>query len=76
MARESLSGYGLDFERRITKKALKETFNQDPPRTGYESVVSNVGRGIHILFVKNIGGKLVLASFTTPKVNWKHVFGV
>jgi hypothetical protein len=69
---KSITGFGLDFEEVCSKFCVKKLGFQQP-RMGYELHVAN--EGMHRLVLQNLSGTLVLASPTTPKIQWTDVFG-
>ena len=79
---KSLSGFGLDYEKQITKKTAKSLCGMYPlPRIGYETVIAIKPDPIYSgfwfrLMVQNISGQLVLTSNNVPKSQWSNVFGV
>lgn len=71
----SVSGFGLDWEARLSAKRAQE-ITRDVPAPGFERLVA---RGVpdreKSLYLQNCAGILVLASSTTPVVHWERDFG-
>ena len=69
---KSISGFGLDFEEVCSVYCIKKLGLQQP-RMGYELSVQP--RVMERIVLQNISGTFVLASPTTPKIQWADVFG-
>lgn len=75
----SLSGYGRDYERRISKAKAIE-LRPHPPKIGYEALLVKMPYIVGDVFyqylcLQNISGIYVLASHTTKRSEWAEVFG-
>ena len=76
---KSLSGYGADFEQRIsTAKAAKLLHPFPLPKMGHETllVVGKKYSSTHCLYIQNISGTYVLACSSAKQVDWNSIFGV
>lgn len=76
----SISGFGADYEHRISKARAVELLAPYPlPRIGYETDVS-VKRDEYglplVLTVQNLGGRFVLVCASAPTKDWQSIFGV
>ena len=82
MTTRSLSGYGADYERTISRKVAKSLCGMYPlPRMGYECTVAIKPDPIYSamwfrLHVQNISGTFVLTSANVPAKEWPEVFKV
>ena len=78
----SISGYGLDYEKRISKKQAIALCGMYPlPRMGYETHVAIKPDPIYSGFwfrltVQNVSGVFVLACTNVKNTEWPTVFGV
>jgi hypothetical protein len=82
---KSLTGMGLDYEKRVSEKVARELLTEfigaqrDLPRMGYELDlrIANAEFGTKArLMLQNISGVFVLASCTDRRESWQEVFGI
>ncbi|WP_232456007.1 hypothetical protein [Burkholderia ubonensis] len=77
---QSITGYGLDFEVNLSKREAKALCGMYPlPAIGNETIVAVAPDGYggrYRLYVQNVSGMYVLASYQVRRAKWKEVFGV
>lgn len=76
----SLSGYGADFELRLSKAQAEDLLAPHPlPKMGSETLMeaaadSDYSCLFHTLWVQNISGNFVLACASAKRDDWLDIF--
>ena len=79
---KSISGFGLDYEKQISKKQATTLCGMYPlPRMGYECTVAIKPDPIYSVFwyrlhVQNISGTFVATCTNVKNTEWSNTFGV
>ena len=77
---ESISGFGTSYEKPISFAKCKELLKpHKTPKIGYEADVSTMTDAFgfkHRLVAQNISNRIVLASSSVEKHDWKEIFGI